>query len=140
MSHQLLQYESSVLKTMIIGVGIDIIEISRVRAAIDRNGERFITRVFTESERAYCKARRPSDIHYAGRFAAKEAAFKALGTGWSGKIKWTDVEVENASSGPPKLRFSGAALERFKAMGATGVHLSISHSRDYAVATAILEG
>ena len=125
---------------MIIGVGIDIIEISRIQEAINRSGERFTRRVFTEGERVYCEARRLSAMHYAGRFAAKEAAFKALGTGWAGEIKWTDVEVVNPGSGPPTLLFSGAALARFQELGATTAHLSISHSRDYATATAILEG
>jgi holo-[acyl-carrier protein] synthase len=124
---------------MIIGVGIDIIEITRIQAAIDRSSERFTRRVFTEGERAYCEARRLSAMHYAGRFAAKEAAFKALGTGWAGEIRWTDVEVVSPASGPPGLKFSGAALARFQELGATAAHLSISHSRDYAVATAILE-
>jgi holo-[acyl-carrier protein] synthase len=123
---------------MIVGIGIDIIEISRVEEAIKRNGERFLERVFTQGERAYCEARKLSAMHYAGRFAAKEAAFKALGTGWSGNIRWTDVEVENNDSGAPCLKLHGAALERFQALGATHTHISISHSRDYAVANVIL--
>ena len=124
---------------MIIGLGIDIIEISRIEAAIERNGVRFVNRVFTSNEQAYCEARNPSAVHYAGRFAAKEAAFKALGTGWAGNIRWTDVEVEAAQSGPPRLKLSGAALERFNALGALSAHISISHSREYATAVAVFE-
>jgi len=123
---------------MVIGTGIDIIEISRIQEAIDRNGELFLRRIFTPLEQAYCQARHLSATHYAGRFAAKEAAFKALGTGWAGKIRWVDVEVQ-ASSGPPQLKFSGAAADRFQLLGATKAHLSISHSRDYAVAMVVFE-
>jgi holo-[acyl-carrier protein] synthase len=123
---------------MVIGTGIDIIEISRIQEAIDRNGELFLRRVFTSSEQAYCQARHLSAMHYAGRFAAKEAAFKALGTGWAGKIRWIDVEVESGS-GPPQLKLMGAAADRFEFLGATKTHLSISHSRDYAVAMVIFE-
>jgi holo-[acyl-carrier protein] synthase len=124
---------------MIVGLGVDIIEIERVKAAIERSGERFIKRIFTERERAYCEAHRLSATHYAGRFAAKEAVFKALGTGWSGNIRWTDVEVENVKDGPPRLNLTGAAFERYKEMRVVNAHLSISHSRDYAIATAIFE-
>ncbi|MBI4852093.1 MAG: holo-ACP synthase [Acidobacteria bacterium] len=123
---------------MVIGTGIDIIEISRIQQAIDRNGELFLRRIFSPLEQAYCQARHLSAVHYAGRFAAKEAAFKALGTGWAGKIRWVDVEVESGS-GPPKLKLSGVAAERFESIGATKSHLSISHSRDYAVAMVIFE-
>lgn len=124
---------------MVIGTGIDIIEISRIEQAIERNGELFLRRIFTPAEQAYCQARQLSAIHYAGRFAAKEAAFKALGTGWAGKIRWVDVEVEPSNPGPPKLKLAGAAADQFQAMGATKAHLSISHSRDYAVAMVIFE-
>jgi holo-[acyl-carrier protein] synthase len=123
---------------MIIGTGVDIIEISRIQAAIERNGERFIARVFTAGEREYCQARQLSAMHYAGRFAAKEAAFKALGTGWAGNIRWVDVEVE-ATGGAPRLKLYGGALARFNAMGGSHLHLTISHSRDYAVAMVIME-
>jgi holo-[acyl-carrier protein] synthase len=125
---------------MIIGTGIDIIEISRVRATIERNGERFIRRVFTEIERNYCAARQMSSVtHYAGRFAAKEAAFKALGTGWAGGIKWTDVSVESNSAGAPSLKLTGEALIRFQTIGARRIHLTISHSQEYAVAMVLFE-
>lgn len=124
---------------MIIGTGIDIIEISRVRSAIERNGERFIRRIYTEPEREYCAARQASSTHYAGRFAAKEAAFKALGTGWARGIKWTDVSVEPRTGGAPTLKLSGEALLRFQTLGAQRIHLTISHSQEYAVAMVILE-
>ena len=101
---------------------------------------RFRTRVFTASERGYCDARGASSAqHYAARFAAKEAALKALGTGWSGGVGWQDVEVVNDSSGRPELILSGTALELFRRSGATHSHLSLSHTAEHAVAQVILE-
>ena len=125
---------------MIIGTGVDIIEISRVQAAIERNGERFLTRVFTAGEHAYCQARQLSAMHYAGRFAAKEAAFKALGTGWRKGLRLLDVQVSNDPLGAPSLTLIGGALERSRALGVTGIHVSLSHQAEYAIAQVILEG
>ncbi len=124
---------------MIIGTGVDIIEISRLQAAITRNDIRFIRRVFTVNEQAYCDARHPREIHYAGRFAAKEAALKALGTGWAGGMKWTEVEVEVLSSGAPQLKLHGEALARCQLLNVTHMHLSISHCQQYAVAMVVME-
>ncbi|MBL8152414.1 MAG: holo-ACP synthase [Blastocatellia bacterium] len=124
---------------MIVGSGIDIIEISRVASAIERNGERFLARVYTQIERDYCEKSKQSSTHYAGRFAAKEAVLKALGTGLSGAIRWVDVEIVPTKDGPPRLNLKAAALERFSEIGAVRSHITISHSRDYAVAMALFE-
>ena len=101
---------------------------------------RFRARVFTARERDYCEARGAASAqHYAARFAAKEAALKALGTGWSGGLGWQDVEVINDSAGRPALILSGAALELFRLSGATRAHLSLSHTAEHAVAQVIFE-
>lgn len=124
---------------MIIGTGIDIIEIVRIKAAIERGNQRFVQRVFTPAEQNYCNAHHLKEIHYAGRFAAKEAALKALGTGWAGRMRWVDVEILSQKSGPPILKLTGAAQERCHALGAIFQHVTISHSQEYAVAMVILE-
>jgi holo-[acyl-carrier protein] synthase len=125
---------------VIVTIGIDIIEVGRVREALRRT-PRFRERVFTDAERAYCDSRGEgsSGQHYAARFAAKEAALKALGTGWSGGIAWHDVEIFALASGAPGLRFHKRALELFDASGATRAHLSLSHTSEHAVAQVILE-
>jgi len=121
---------------MIVGVGTDVVEIDRFGAVLARQGPRFVEKVFTRSERAYCEGKAGRIAHYAARFAAKEAVLKALGTGWSGGIRWTDVEVVRRATGPLAVKLAGIAAKRAK--GAT-VHLSISHSDRTAVATAIIE-
>jgi holo-[acyl-carrier protein] synthase len=124
---------------VIVSIGIDIIEISRVREVLART-PRFRERVFTERERAYCDSRGvKSAEHYAARFAAKEAAFKALGTGWSGSLSWHHVEVINEDSGAPRLLLRERARELFDALGATLAHLSLSHTSEHAVAQVIFE-
>jgi holo-[acyl-carrier protein] synthase len=125
---------------VIVSVGIDIIEVARVRAVLERT-PRFVERVFTHDERAYCDARgaNVSAQHYAARFAAKEAAFKALGTGWSGGLAWHDAEVVSQDSGAPALVLHGYALELFRHLGATRAHLSLTHTNEHAVAQVILE-
>ena len=121
----------------IIGLGLDATEIDRVAELIDRYGDRFIRRVFTEGEIAYCRRKHDSAPSFAARFAAKEAAMKALGTGQSQGVFWTGIEVVRRH-GPPRLEFNGGALTRFKAMGATGSLLTLTHSRDLAIAHVIL--
>ena len=101
----------------IIGLGLDATEIPRIAALIERYGERFIRRLFTDGEVAYCNRRRTPAIHFAGRFAAKEAGMKALGTGHSQEVLWRDIEVVRRG-GPPQLQFHGGAARRFAAMGA----------------------
>ena len=124
---------------MIISIGIDIIEVRRVRETIERT-PRFAERVFTEAERAYCESRGAvAAQHYAARFAAKEAALKALQTGWSGGISWHDVEVTAKESGAHVILFHGRARELYDETGATAAHLSIAHTTEHAIAEVVLE-
>ena len=124
---------------MIISIGIDIIEVARIREVLART-PRFIERVFTPAERAYCESRGAvAAQHYAARFAAKEAALKAFQTGWRGGISWHDVEIAGRESGAPYLIFHGELLARFQASGATAAHLSISHTGQHAIAQVMLE-
>jgi holo-[acyl-carrier protein] synthase len=124
---------------VIVSIGIDIIEIGRVREVLERT-PRFRERVFTERERAYCDSRGAvAAQHYAARFAAKEAAFKALGTGWRGNLGWHDIEVTSKESGEPVLQLHRRARELFDASGATHTHLSLSHTSEHAVAQVIFE-
>jgi holo-[acyl-carrier protein] synthase len=130
---------ASSLSSVIVSIGIDIIEVARVRAVMERT-PRFVLRVFTRAERAYCDARgAAAPQHYAARFAAKEAALKALGTGWSGRIAWQDAEVFSQETGAPGLLFHGHARELYKQSGATQAHLSLSHTSEHAIAQVILE-
>jgi holo-[acyl-carrier protein] synthase len=121
----------------IIGTGLDATEISRIADAIERYGERFIERVFTAGEIAYCRSKRDFASSFAARFAAKEAAMKALGTGHSRGVYWTGIEVTR-HGGPPQLRFHDGAAARFDALGATGSLLTLTHSRDLAIAHVLL--
>jgi holo-[acyl-carrier protein] synthase len=124
---------------VIISIGIDIIEVARIREVLLRT-PRFAERVFTSSERAYCDSRGVvAAQHYAARFAAKEAALKALQTGWRGGISWQDVEVSARESGAPYLIFTGEVLAVFQRFGATATHLSIAHTSEHAIAQVILE-
>ena len=125
---------------MIIAIGIDMVEIARLAEVFARRGERFRDRVFTASEIAYCESRAGRMESYAARFAAKEAAMKALGTGWGEGVGWRDIEVLRLPTGLPSLRFHGRALERLTALGAHRAHLSLTHSRDLALAHVVLEG
>ncbi|HTI40994.1 MAG TPA: holo-ACP synthase [Vicinamibacterales bacterium] len=121
----------------IIGVGLDATEIARIAEMIERYGERFIRRVFTEGEIAYCRRKRDFASSFAARFAAKEAAMKALGTGHSRGVFWTGIEVVRRH-GPPRLAFHGGAAERFRSMGGTSSLLTLTHSRDLAIAHVML--
>jgi holo-[acyl-carrier protein] synthase len=121
----------------IIGTGLDATEIERIGEAIRRYGERFIRRIFTEGEIAYCRSKRDSAPSFAARFAAKEAAMKALGTGQSQGVFWTGIEVVRRH-GPPTLQFHGGAADRFARLGATGSLLTITHSRQLAIAHVLL--
>ncbi len=121
----------------IIGTGIDATEIRRIADSIERWGDRFVERVFTEGEIAYCRRKRDASSSFAARFAAKEAAMKALGTGMSQGVYWTGIEVVRRH-GPPQLRFNGGALARFQAMGGSGALLTLTHARDLAIAHVIL--
>ena len=121
----------------IIGSGIDATEIARIGAAIDHYGERFVQRVFTDEEIAYCRRRRDANSSFAARFAAKEAAMKALGTGHSQGVFWRGIEVFRRD-GPPQLRFHGGAAARFASLGAPGSVLTLTHSRELAIAHVLL--
>jgi holo-[acyl-carrier protein] synthase len=124
---------------VIVSIGIDIIEVARIREVLLRT-PRFAERVFTDAERAYCDSRGAvAAQHYAARFAAKEAALKALQTGWRGGVSWQDVEIASRESGAPYLIFTGQVLEVFEKFGATATHLSISHTTQHAIAQVILE-
>ena len=124
---------------MIIATGIDLIEISRIAEVFARQGERFRRRVFTETEIEYCEGRASRIASYAARFAAKEAAMKALKTGWADGVAWHDIEVVRDEQGAPSLRLRGRALEVMTRLGATKTHLSLTHSNDLAMAQVILE-
>jgi len=121
----------------IIGTGLDATEISRIADAIERYGDHFVRRVFTEDEIAYCRAKRDSASSFAARFAAKEATMKALGTGYSRGVYWSTIEVVRRH-GPPSLRFHAGAATRFSRMGGTGSLLTLTHSRDLAIAHVML--
>lgn len=123
----------------IIGLGLDATEIPRIAALIERYGERFIRRLFTDGEIAYCNRRRTPAIHFAARFAAKEAGMKALGTGHSQEVLWRDLEVVRRG-GPPQLQFHGGAARRFAAMGARSSLLTITHTEALALAQVLLIG
>ena len=124
---------------MIVALGVDIIEIARIEDAFARLGHRFRDRIFTESEIAYCESRGSRHASYAARFAAKEAVMKALGTGWGDGVRWRDIEVRRAESGGPSVFLTGQAFERFRELGAAKVHLSLSHSREIAIAQVVFE-
>ena len=124
---------------MIVSIGIDIVEVYRIRETLERT-PRFTERVFTEKERAYCESKGAAAAQsFAARFAAKEAFLKALKTGWRGKITWQDMEILNDSQGVPALEIKGEAQILLKKMGADKIHISISHTTDHAVAQVILE-
>ncbi len=124
---------------MIVGTGVDLAETSRIEQALERHGERFSKRIYTPAEIAYCEKFKNKAERYAARFAAKEAAFKALGTGWRNGVRWLDVEVTHQPSGKPELSLAGRALEVARQLGVARASLSISHSDRYVVAQVILE-
>jgi holo-[acyl-carrier protein] synthase len=124
---------------MIVGLGIDIAEVHRIRQAIERFGNRFVQRVFTEGEIRYCDSKANRIERYAARFAAKEAAMKALGTGWNHGVRWRDCEVVRQPGGRPTISFHGRAAEFAKRLGVKNAALSISHTAEQAIAQVILE-
>jgi holo-[acyl-carrier protein] synthase len=124
---------------MITGSGIDIIEIERIQKSIDRFGQRFLNRVYLGGEQTYCLKKRNAAESFAARFAAKEAAAKALGTGMTHGVTWLEIEVVREPSGRPTLRFHGRAAERAGRMGVVRTSLSLTHSTGLAVASVVLE-
>ncbi len=124
---------------MIVGTGIDIVEVPRVAQAIERFGDRFLQRIYTPDEIRYCQSKRNAAERFAARFAAKEAALKAIGTGWKNGISWTEVEVAREPGGRPSLRFSGKAAAVATRLGMKRASLSLSHTAQLAIAKVILE-
>jgi holo-[acyl-carrier protein] synthase len=124
---------------MIVGSGIDIAEVSRIRHAIERFGERFLQRIFTPGEIRYCDSKANRVERYAARFAAKEAAMKALGTGWNHGVRWRDCEVVRMPAGRPSIVFHGRAGEFASRLGVKNAALSLSHTVEQAIAQVILE-
>ncbi|MEI6036376.1 MAG: holo-ACP synthase [Planctomycetota bacterium] len=121
----------------VLGVGTDITECLRIAQMIERHGELFVGRVYTPLEIEYCRSRRMATQHFAGRWAAKEAVLKALGTGWRRGISWRDIEVRNATGGRPQAFLKGGTQEVAKALGIECVLISISHCRSHATAYAV---
>jgi holo-[acyl-carrier protein] synthase len=121
----------------IIGVGTDIVECLRIGRMIEQHGELFLHRVFTEREIRYCQARKRATEHFAGRWAAKEAILKCLGTGWRKGLGWTDLEIRNEPTGQPKVLICGAAKDVAQRLCISDILLSIAHCRAYATAYAI---
>ncbi|HEY2933242.1 MAG TPA: holo-ACP synthase [Acidobacteriota bacterium] len=121
---------------MIHSIGVDVIEIKRIEQSLRRFGSRFRKRVFTENECRYCENFTESHIHFAARFAAKEAMMKALGTGWGEGVDWKQIEVISGQGKPPRLRLSGRAGEL---CGDSRIHLSLTHSHTIAAAVVVLE-
>jgi holo-[acyl-carrier protein] synthase len=124
---------------MIIATGIDLVETTRLEKVLARRGNRFRDRVFTAGEIEYCEQRASRLASYAARFAAKEAAMKALGTGWGSGVAWREIEVVCGAGGAPRLELTGTALAHFRALGASSVHLSLTHSGGLAIAQVIFE-
>lgn len=125
---------------MILGNGIDLAEVDRIKASVDRFGNRFLERVFTPKEIAYVERKANKFERYAARFAAKEAGMKAIGTGWRGGIRWQDFEVMNLPSGRPTLSLHGVAREFAERLGVKAISLSLTHTAQYGMAFVILEG
>ena len=124
---------------MIVGTGIDIVEVSRIATAVERFGERFLDRVFTASEIRYCRSKQNAMERFAARFAAKEAGFKAIGTGWRHGVTWKDVEVGREPGGRPTVCYSGKAAEFAAKLSVRQASLSLSHTTEQAIAHVILE-
>lgn len=124
---------------VIVGLGIDITEVNRIRETIERRGEAFLKRVYTPAEIAYCRKHRDPYERFAARFAAKEAAMKALGTGWSRGVRWIDLEVVRLPGGKPMLQLRGAAQKIAERLGVTRISLTITHSGNTALAQVIFE-
>ena len=121
----------------IYGIGIDVVEVGRIASAIERLGEPFLAKLFTSAEREYCESQKRPELHYAARFAAKEAVSKALGTGIGGQAGWLDLEIIRDPAGAPKLSLQGAAADFTKAQGISEIQISLTHAREYAAANAI---
>ncbi len=122
---------------MIRGIGVDIIEIARIRESMESRGGGFLEKVFTPQEIAYCSGKHNSAQHFAARFAAKEAVSKALSTGWAGEFRWKDVELTNDPSGQPRITLHGPLRDR---LAGNSVFVSLSHSHSHVVAMVVIDG
>ncbi len=121
----------------LVGIGIDVVEVSRIRSSMDEFGQKFLDRIFTEQEREYCQRQKRPELHYAARFAAKEAISKAFGTGIGKDVGWLDMEILRKQSGEPEVLLSGAAAGCAKERGVTQVMVSLTHAKHYAAANAV---
>jgi holo-[acyl-carrier protein] synthase len=119
------------------GIGIDVVEVERIACAIERHGEAFLARLFTPAERAYCASKKCPSLHYAARFAAKEAVAKALGTGIGSHANWLDLEITHDAAGAPKLTLHGVAAAYADSHGISAIPISLTHAKAYAAANAI---
>jgi len=124
----------------ILSLGMDLVQVERVEDIARRRGERFLERVFTPGERAYCERRKRPALHFAGRFAVKEAVMKVLGTGWAQGVTWTDIEVRREPAGAPHVVLHGATAELARARGIARIHVTITHDGGLAAAVAVAEG
>jgi holo-[acyl-carrier protein] synthase len=125
---------------MILGSGVDIAEVPRIRESIERYGERFLRRIYTDGEIQYCESKASRFESYAARFAAKEAAMKALGTGWNHGVRWRDIEVVRPKGQRPTIQFHGQAAAIAEKLGTKNIALSLTHTSEEALAHVILEG
>lgn len=124
---------------MIVGTGVDLAEVDRIRESVERFGEKFLRRVYTEAEIAYVERKANKYERYAARFAAKEAGMKAIGTGWRRGVRWQDFEVTNLPSGRPTLKLHGVAAEFASRLSVRSIHLSLTHTAQFGLAYVILE-
>ena len=124
----------------VIGIGVDLVQVARLREVMGRHADRFVRRVFTETEAAYCRRGARAAERFAARYAAKEAVMKALGTGWSGGIAFRDIEVVSAPSGAPAIRLAGEARRHAERLGVRRIDLSLSHTADHGVAMVVFQG
>jgi len=124
----------------IFGIGIDVVEVNRIASSLEDFGDRFLRKVFTDSERAYCDRQKKPELHYAARFAAKEAVAKAFGTGIGKDLAWLDMEIRRRESGEPEVVLSGDGALFAQANGIDQIKISLTHARDYAAANAIALG
>jgi holo-[acyl-carrier protein] synthase len=125
---------------MILGTGVDIAEVPRIRESIERYGERFLRRIYTDGEIQYCESKASRFESYAARFAAKEAGMKALGTGWNHGVRWRDIEVVRPKGQRPTIQFHGQAAAIAEKLGTRNIALSLTHTSEEALAHVILEG
>ena len=125
---------------MILGTGVDLAEVARIKTSIERHGRRFVDRIFTPGEIAYVESKANRFERYAARFAAKEAGMKAIGTGWKRGVRWRDFEVANLPGGKPTLKLHGRAAEIASGLSVKSVHLSMTHTAGLGMAVVVLEG